>query len=220
MLAVGLTTFGRIASLQSTLEGERQSLVESIRTVSATLHDTSGATANFQRSIDRARSAADDASKLANNSAGTFRDLGLRLSAVQLFGIQPLVGLGPQFDSSANQLQQLAISLGNTRDALSQNSSDVSRVGGDLDRLQAQLEAIASTLSQPGALGFNSQSVLPFQIAFYGMCLLVILQSAFSIVAGIVLYRLQQALGIEPLFPHVRRATTSAVVERDRVQVS
>jgi hypothetical protein len=47
--------------------------------------------------------------------------------------------------------------------------------------------------------------MLPFQVAFYGMCLLVFLQSAFSIVAGVVLYRLQRALGTEALFPALGR---------------
>jgi len=52
--------------------------------------------------------------------------------------------------------------------------------------------------SPTGVLGFDTQGMLPFQVAFYGMCLLVLLQSGFSIVAGIVLYRLQRALGAEP----------------------
>jgi uncharacterized phage infection (PIP) family protein YhgE len=220
MLLVGVSTFARVTSLQSTLESERLSLVTSIRTVSSTLHDTSGATTNFQQSIDQARGAADRASTLANDSAGTFRELGSGLGGVTILGFQPLAGLGPQFATSADQLQQLAISLGATRDALSQNGSDVGRVGNDLNRLQTQLEAIAITLSEPGVLGFDAQSLLPLQIAFYGMCLLVVLQSAFSIVTGVVLFRLQRALGVEPLFPHVRRATTSDAAERDPVRVS
>ena len=65
------------------------------------------------------------------------------------------------------------------------------------------------------------QSLLPFEIAFYGMCLLVMLQSAFSIVAAITLYRLQRALGrTEPLFPFTKTATTIDAAERDPVQVS
>jgi hypothetical protein len=106
-----------------------------------------------------------------------------------------------------------------TRDALALNGSDIGRVGTDLGQLQVQLDTVATSLSQAGIFG-SGQSLLAFQVAFYGMCLLVILQSAFSLVAGITLYRLQRALGTEALFPHVRRATTSAVVERDRVQVS
>src|ERR1051325_3942793 len=75
MLVVGISTFNQVASLQRTLEAERTSLVQSIRTVSGTLHDTAGATTHFQQSINQARSAADQASSLANSSASTFRGL-------------------------------------------------------------------------------------------------------------------------------------------------
>jgi hypothetical protein len=220
MLIVGISTFGQVAGLQKTLESERSSLVQSIRTVSTTLHDTAGATTNFQHSIDSARAAADRASALANDSAGTFRDMANRVATVTVFGFQPLAGLAPQFNTSADQLQQLAISLGTTRDALAQNGNDVGQVGGDLTQLQSQLDTVANSLSQPGVLGLDTQSLLPFQVAFYGMCLLVILQSAFAIVAGMALYRLSRALGADALFPHIRRATTIDGAERGRVQVS
>jgi hypothetical protein len=200
MLVVGSTIFTQVTTLQKTLESERVSLVKSLRTVSGTLHDTASATTDFRRSIENARASADQASRLANDSAGTFRDLGTTLKTLNIFGLQPLAGLGPQFDRSADQLQQLAISLGTTREALGQNGADVQRVGTDLDQLQVEIDAVAASLGQPGVLGFDAQSVLPFQVAFYGMCLLVLLQSGFSIVAGIVLYRLQRVLGAEPLF--------------------
>jgi hypothetical protein len=210
MLIVGSATFTQVTMLQRTLESERVALVKSIRTVSGTLHDTAAATTDFQRSIDNARISADQASKLANDSAGSFRDLGTTLKTLSIFGIQPLATLGPQFDRSADELQQLAISLGTTREALAQNRTDVQRVGNDLDQLQIELDAVAASLGQPGVLGFDAQGVLPFQVAFYGMCLLVILQSAFSIVAGIALFRLQRALGAQALFPALGGRTAAA----------
>ena len=220
MLVVGITTFGQVISLQTTLETERVALVQSIRTVSGTLRDTAATTADFKKSIDNARGAADQASKLTNDSAGTFRGMGTNLSTLSILGFQPLAGVAPQFASTADQLQQMAITLGATRDALAQNGSDVERVGADLAQLQVQLDAVAASLSQPGVLGLEPQGLLPFQVAFYGMCLLVILQSAFALVAGFVLYRLQRALGAEPLFPHVRTATTIDASEPDRVRAS
>ena len=221
MLIVGISTFAQVITLQTTLESERVALVQSIRTVSGTLRDTAAATTDFQKSIDNARGAADQASGLANSSAGTFRGLGTNLATLTILGFQPLAGIAPQFASSADQLQQLAISLGATRDALAQNGSDVQRVGADLGQLQQQLDAVASSLSQPGVLGLEPQGLLPFQVAFYGMCLLVILQSAFALVAGVVLYRLSRALGAEPLFPHVtRKATTIDAAGPDRVRAS
>ncbi|HEY2593994.1 MAG TPA: hypothetical protein VGK33_08855 [Chloroflexota bacterium] len=220
MLVVGISTFTAVASAERSLESQRASLVESIRTVSTTLHDTNGATTNFQQSIDRARAAADQGSTLANSSATTFRGLGTGVSSISLFGLQPLAGLAPQFNASADQLQQLATQLGTTGDALSQNSADVQRVGGDLGQLQTQLDSVAASLNQPGVLGPDAQSLLPFQVAFYGMCLLVLLQSAFSIVAGIVLYRLSRALRGEPLFPHIARVGTMEVKTATTIDVA
>jgi hypothetical protein len=173
--------------------------VRSIRTVAATVKNTASSTTNIQTSINGARASADNASKLANDTAGTFRELGQSLN-IQILGLQPLAGLTPQFNRSADQLQQLAISIGATRDALGQNSNDIKRVGNDLAQLNTELESVANSLEQPGILGLGTQALLPFQLAFYGVCLLVVLQSVFSIVAGVALYRLQRALGSEPLF--------------------
>src|SRR5216683_931736 len=100
MLVVGTTTFGQVQALQLTLENERVALVQSIRTVSSTLHDTAGATADFQRSIDSARGAADQASRLVNDSAGTFREMGTNLGGISILGFQPLAGIAPQFAHS------------------------------------------------------------------------------------------------------------------------
>jgi hypothetical protein len=221
LVVVGSTTLAQVGTLQTTLERERTALVASIRTASATLRDTGNATNDFQTSIGGARESADAASKLANDTAGTFRDMAGNLN-ISIFGLQPLAGLAPQFARGADQLQQLAISLGATREALAVNRSDVQRVATDLGQLQRELDAVANSLDKPGVLGLGSQTLLPFQVAFYGMCLLVLLQSAFSLVAGLALYRLQAAMGSEPLFPflapralppppEVRMATTSGV---------
>jgi hypothetical protein len=235
MLGVGISTFTAVASAQRDLESQRASLVESIRSLDTTLQDTDGATSNFELSIDRARAAADQASTLASTSATTFRGLGTSVSSISLFGLQPLASLAPQFNASADQLQQLATQLGTTGDALSQNSTDVQRVGGDLGQLQTQLDRLAASLDQPGVLGPDQQSLLPFQFAFssfaflsfaflsfafYGMCLLVLMQSAFSIVAGVVLYRLSRALRDEPLFPHIGRVGTMQVKTATTIDVA
>ncbi len=212
MLVVGSSTFTQVDSFQGTLERERASLVRSLRTVSATVKDTATSTNDFQTSISGARTSADTASKLANDTAGTFRDLAASLN-IQIFGLQPLAGIAPQFDRSADQLQQLAISLGTTREALSINRNDIQRVGTDLTALNAELDSVAASLDRPGLLSLGTQTLWPFQLAFYGVCVLVLLQSAFSMVAGVALYRLQRAMGAEPLFPFLAQRALPAPKE-------
>jgi hypothetical protein len=224
-LRVGMGAMDQAASLQTTLETQRTALVQTVRGMSSTLRNTAGATSDFQKSIETARSSADQASKLANDSAGTFRGMGESLGGLNILGVQPFITLQPEFDNSADQLQLLAISLGSTREALGQNGSDIGRVGGDLGRLQTQLDGLATTLGQPGLLGFDLPSSLrPFQLAFVGLCVLVLVQSVFSLVAGVVLFRLQRAMGSAPLFPFLedksRTATTNGVHGVGRVRMS
>src|SRR5260370_9869474 len=76
MLVVGTTTFGQVQRLQATLENERVALVQSIRTVSGTLKDTAGATADFRRSIHSPRAAAGHASTCATDSPRDASTLG------------------------------------------------------------------------------------------------------------------------------------------------
>jgi len=211
---VGTSTFQQVTSFQKTLESERSAIVQSVRGMSGILRDTAAATTDFQRSIDVARSSADQASSMANDSAGTFRSMGNSFSSLTFLGLQPLAGFQPQFDRSADQLQQLAISLGSTREALGQNSSDVARVGGDLTSLRAQLDALAISLGQPGVLGFDARGLLPFEIAFYAICSLILVQSVFSIIAGSVLFRLQRALSANSMLAlSSKTATTNGVLE-------
>jgi len=229
MVVVAATTFDRIATLQASLERERGTLVTSLRTAATMLGDSANVTRSFQGSIDGARGSADTASKLANDTAGTFRDMSANMN-ISFFGVQPLAGLAPQFSQGADQLQQLAISLGTTRDALAQNTTNMRNVTTDLQMLQGQFNAVASSLEQPGVLGLGPQTLLPFQLFVYGVCLLLILQSAFSIVAGIALFRMQRALGAAYLFPYLARpqlpppspalrtATTSAASAPDDVR--
>jgi hypothetical protein len=207
---VGSRTFDEVSSLQGTLDMQRVALAQSVRTASRTIGDSAATSVEVQRSIDAAQASANTASQLAFNTSLSFRELSRSLQ-LTIFGIQPLAGIAPQFDQSGDQLEQLAMSLGSTRDALGQSRTGVGRVGTDLVQLQRQLDSVALAVEQAGGLGTSPRQLLPFQVAFYGMCLLVILQSLFSLVAGIALFRLGQALGSGALFPHVVRVPAAAV---------
>jgi hypothetical protein len=210
MVIVGIWTFDQLVSLQATLETQRAAIVQSIRTVSGAVHDTGSATTDVRQSIDRAQGAANQASVLSNNSAGTFRQVGANLTNLTVLGIQPLIGIGPEFDQTADQLQQLAISLGTTRDALGQNSSDVQRVGGDLGQLQTQLDGLSTSLSQPTVLGMGVKGLLPFQIAWFGFCCLVFLHAAMSIAGSMVLFGVSRAMRGGSLLAGDREVTAAS----------
>src|SRR5260370_32675829 len=76
MLSVGMTTFGQVTTLQATLENERVALVKSIRTVSATLHDTAGGTAAVQPRVDSPRGPGAQVRPVAHETGATNFHLG------------------------------------------------------------------------------------------------------------------------------------------------
>lgn len=186
LLAVGHSTFDRIHQFSVALDSERAAVASSVSTVSSTLADTTSGTAGVRTSLESARDAADAASQLAAQTASTFQATAQGLN-VEVFGVQPFAQVVPQFDTSATDLQQLSGILGNTRDALSANDQQVAQIGTDLSQLQQQLNAMSTTLNDATAFGDIGQTLVPFEVAFYGVCLLLILQSLFGIALGLAL---------------------------------
>ncbi len=169
------------------------------------LGDSAGATAQFQHTLDGARQSADSAAGLASQTSGTFREMAQAVQ-VQVFGFEPLGGLAPQFQQSADQLDQLASTLAATRDALQGNATRVQQVGGDLRGVQQQVDNLATTLDRAGVLMAPTEVETPLKVAFYGMCALFALQSLFSLLAGIALLREHESIMIlARLVAHHRR---------------
>lgn len=188
MALVGYVTFSELDRLRTALDGERGALVSTLRTVASTLGSSASATTGFESSIEGGRGSADTGSRLAFETSVSFRQLAQGLD-VQVLGVQPFAGLAPQFVQSADQLEQLAIALGTTRDSLAQNQRDVAQVGRNLEALQTQVATAADALDRALGLMSTRQQLLPFQVAFYGVCLLFALQSVFSFIAGWALAR-------------------------------
>lgn len=186
---VGTTAFSEIARSREVLNQERTRVVDSLRTLSRTFADASAATGNVQQSLNGARDSANSASRLAADTATSFRGLAQSVQ-LDVFGIQPFGGLAPQFDLSASQLDELSVTLRATQDSLGQNSRDILRVGSDLAAVQRQVTVLADTLAGMDLMAASGQqSFLPLQVAFFGLCLLLGLQSLFALIAGVALLR-------------------------------
>jgi DNA-binding FrmR family transcriptional regulator len=191
VVVVGYSMFARVQDLARQLDSQRIAVASSLQTAAGTVHDTAAGMGSFQQTVGGAQQAADQASQLAFNTGISFRQMADQLN-VQVFGIQPFATVVPQFQQSADQLTQLAITLGDTRDGLKQSDANVQQVTTDLSQLEGQLRGMSNALNNATAYGAVGQQLLPFEVAFYSMCLLVAMQSIFSIVAGFALMRFMQ----------------------------
>jgi hypothetical protein len=189
MLIVGGLTFTQIDRSREAVDQERRDVVTALRTLGSTFGDAAAATDSFDVSLGGARDSAMAASRLATDNAASFRSLAAAVQ-VQVFGIQPLAGLAPQFEQTAGQLDDLAVTLANTGTALGQNSADITRVSRDLAVAQRQIDDVAGLVEDIDILAASGQAaLLPFKVAYFGMCVLVVLQSLFTFIGGLALLR-------------------------------
>lgn len=209
LAVVGAVTLREITELRAALERERGTLATSLRTVAHTVGDSASATGDFERSLAGARDSAEAASRLAFDTAATFRGISQAM-LVEIFGYQPFVGITPQFDQSALQIEELSATLGATARSLRQNGADVQRVGRDLVLVQRQVELLAATIDRVGLTGTPAVQ-RPYEIAFFGMCLLFTLQSLFSLIAGLAVLRAGATLGTLRELVIAHRAQTTTV---------
>jgi hypothetical protein len=208
MAYAGHATLSEVERLRSSLERERGSLAETLRTVSRTVSDTVSATSSTERSLVEAHASADAAARLAQDGAANFRMLAYSVQ-FQILGVQPLVGLAPGFEQTAASMDQLAGTLGATGEALQQNAASVTTVSRDLDRLRQQVAQLASTVERATVV-MPREQMLALQVAYYGMCLLFVMQSLFSLIAGVALYRQQELLALLAALVATQRAAPAA----------
>lgn len=196
MLLVGRATFDELERLRASFDRDRTALVQSLRTVGRTIGAAGESTGSFDGSLASAQNSANTASQLAFETSNTFRTMAQQMQ-LQVFGIQPLVTLAPQFEQGAEQLLQLAITMGDTRDAMSTNRSQISRVTSELAQLQREVGQVADSFDRSTQSLAAPGQLLPFQVAFYGMSGLVLIQSLFSLVAGFALMRHRERIRVE-----------------------
>lgn len=196
MLIVGSATFNELERLRAEFDRDRAKLVQSLRTVGRTVGAAGESTGSFEGSLVSGQDSVNTASRLAFDTSHTFRLMAQQMQ-LQIFGIQPLVTLAPQFEQGADQLLQLAITLGDTRDTMSTNRSEIWRVSGELAQLRAEVAQVADAFDRSTQTLVAPGQLLPFQVAFYGMSGLVLIQSLFSLIAGFALLRHRERIRVE-----------------------
>lgn len=132
----------------------------------------------FDASLDEATRSAADAAALATRSADTARGLASAMS-LSIFGTQPLLPLATGFEASAADLEALGDTLSIMGGALEGNREDLASLQAQIDRLAAELTELAQPRDLPALLW-----------AGVGLLLLLAVQSAGLVAAGVALSRL------------------------------
>jgi len=176
----------QLAVVGGRVEAQREALLETLRSTSATMRNASVGVGNVGQSLAAARTSADHAAALARSLGGTLHDLGSAMH-LQILGTQPLAGLAAGFDTAASQSDQLAGDLTEVTSALARNSSDLDTSRQDLAALGANVDLLAESVeTAPFGAG---QDPLIVEVVFLALVLWLALPAAASIAVGTALLR-------------------------------
>jgi hypothetical protein len=196
VLAVAAVVIGsavdQLAFAGGRIEDQRQALLTTLRSTSATMRDASTGLGRVGGSLDAARTSADHAAALARSLGGTLHDLGAAMH-IQILGTQPLAGLAAGFDTAASQSDQLAGDLADVTSALARNSSDLETSRRDLATLGDRVDLLAASV-EIAPFGAGQQPVI-VELVFLGLLLWLALPAAASIAVGTALIRTGRASG-------------------------
>ena len=139
--SIGLGLAERIEELATAAEGTLSAAAESTRAAADSFTSVDG-------SLEQANASATQAAALSREASATLGSLANAMS-ISILGAQPLLPLADDFNTSADQAEALAGTLDGVATSLGDTQTDVAVIGGELEELSRQIEALQNAAA-PG----------------------------------------------------------------------
>jgi hypothetical protein len=175
---------------------EKTRAVRSLQSMSTTLGDASTTALNLQGSFKESQTSLTTASAVAADVAVSFRQVA-QVASFQVFGVQPLAAMGQPFSESSDRLDQLALDLTRTADAVGANVNDAQRLSSDFARLKADVDDLARAVSRLPSDPTGGEGARRLETALSAMLVWIGLQGLAALFAGLalLLYPLRRVEG-------------------------
>ena len=179
----------RAQALSVSLDEERAGLVATMEEARATLVDMSLGVGGVDESLANAQAATDRAAGISNSLASSM--FGLRDSmSITILGTQPLQGLASGFDTSGQQLSELATDLATISSSLNTNRGAVEPTSASLGKLAVSLAELRVMVRDSPDVEISTASLDAIRLAVYAICGWLAVLALGCVVGGLYLYRL------------------------------
>jgi uncharacterized protein YoxC len=183
-----------VGSLSTSLEQERQEVLDTLTRASDTITQTAAGVRGMDTSLDRAQAATNQASGLSSGMADNMHGLAQAMN-VSVLGIQPLAGLAPSFEQSAASFETLGQDLDDIATALGDNRQSVQSVAASLDQLGVSVARLTTSIRTGPAFSLGADGSLDaLRIATLAVLLWLSLAALGCVVAGIACWRLARRI--------------------------
>jgi hypothetical protein len=148
----------RLGHLATSVEDQRGLALETLDRAADTLSQTAAGVTNMDNSLARVQVATGQAALISHGVATSMRDLAESMS-IDVFGIQPFLGLVAGFDQSAEQLDELGNDVSDIGLALTDNRRDAGNVGRSLNQLSLTVARLAVSARSSPSVGLADGSI-------------------------------------------------------------
>jgi hypothetical protein len=184
MLATSIATpLDEVDRLTTSVGEQRDAALEALDEAIATARQTAVAVRNVDASLVQARTATDRAAGLSTGVAQSMRGIATAL-AIDLFGVQPLIGLVPSFEASAVNLDLLATDLLAIGQALESTRTDTQTIAGGMDDLAASIERLRTSVAASPDLSQTSGALEPLRLGLLALMAWLLVAAIGCVVAG------------------------------------
>lgn len=176
-------------NLSSSLDQQRQEVLDTLDSASATVTRTAAGVRGMDTSLDRAQVATHQAADLAKGMADNMHGLAQAMS-VSIFGVQPLVGLSSGFDQTAASFETLSGDLADITTALGANRDSVQSVATSLDSLSVSVAQLTSSIRAGPSFSLGAGgSLTALMIAIFALLVWLALAALGCTFAGLACWR-------------------------------
>lgn len=185
---VAWRTFEQLDQIGASIGEQRDALVGSLQATSGTLRSSTTAFDGIDATLGNARTSSTQAARFARDLSTTMGQLAVT-AQLNIFGVQPLIGLADGFTRASEQLVGLGTTLDETGAALATTRGELGQVKADLGRVQQQVDRLARAFEATSLpIGGQDAGGLPIlRLAIFSLLLWLAGQAVVSILMGFVL---------------------------------
>ncbi len=178
----------RARRLSESVEEQRAALVDALDQAEVTIEQMSDGVGGMDTSLTDARAATDRASLIATGVATSMYQLrDSMLITIPIIGGQPLAGLAPGFDTSAQQLALLSQDLTAIGTALDLNRVDVNATTADLTELADSVGELSTAVDDGPPIDISVATLNSMRLAIYAVAGWLVLLAVGCVAAGLYL---------------------------------
>jgi hypothetical protein len=172
-----------IEVLAASVGEQRTAALDALDEAATTARQTATSVRNVDTSLAQAKVATDRAAGLSAGVALSMRELAAAMT-IDLFGIQPLIGLVPSFEASATNLDLLATDLAAIGTALDTSRGDTATVAGGMDDLAASIDQLRDAVADSPDLSVTVGALEPLRVGLLALMAWLLLAAIGCVLAG------------------------------------